>query len=106
MGKSLLGACFADKKGRALSGCSAACLLGITEVYNKSQGPPIDEPAELLDQWMNKALCKIAAAQRLSRIAEPCTVLTYCLVGGCLLLNTNHTHVPLGLIALGLLAML
>jgi hypothetical protein len=23
---------------------------------------------------MNKALCKIAAAQRLSRIAEPCTV--------------------------------
>jgi hypothetical protein len=31
---------------------------------------------------MNKALCKIAAAQRLSRIAEPCTAVVY-FTAGC-----------------------
>ena len=37
--------------------------------------PSKNQAHHILDQWMNmnKALCKIAAAQRLSRIAEPCT---------------------------------
>jgi hypothetical protein len=35
MGKPLLGACFADKKGRLPSGCSAACLTSRSKLCTK-----------------------------------------------------------------------